>query len=112
MNWRRFNTKRLMAQLLALLMLVSPLGHLQPLAGISVFAAEPEQEVLSPADSSTNRIENKPDELIHRSYYITKRHVKALKIRAAVSDKPEEKDLSAIVRAALDFYLAEDLKNI
>jgi hypothetical protein len=74
--------------------------------------AEPEQEISSLTESSENKIDNKADELIHRSYYITKRHVKALKIRAAVSDKPEEKDLSAIVSAALDFYLADDLKNI
>ena len=59
-----------------------------------------------------NKTDNDLDKLVHKSYYITKRHVKALKIRTAFSDKPEEKDFSAIVRAALDLYLADDLKNI
>jgi len=59
-----------------------------------------------------NNKNNNLDELIHKSYYITKRHVKALKTRTAKSDKPEDKDFSSIIRAALDLYLADDLKNI
>ena len=55
---------------------------------------------------------NDLDELVHKSYYITKRHVKALKFRTAMSDKPEEKDFSAIVRAALDIYLADTLRDL
>ena len=43
--------------------------------------------------------------LIQKSYYITEAQYKALKIRAATSEDPIEKDLSAIVRAALDMYL-------
>jgi hypothetical protein len=62
--------------------------------------------------SKTKKVESDLDELVHKSYYITKRHVKALKIRTAHSDKPEEKDFSAIVRAALDLYLADTLKDI
>ena len=58
------------------------------------------------------KIESDLDELVHKSYYITKRHVKALKIRTALSDKPEEKDFSAIVRAALDLYLTDTLIDI
>jgi len=68
--------------------------------------------IKKPISKLSNKTDNKLDELVHKSYYITKRHVKALKIRTAVSDKPEEKDFSAIVRAALDLYLADDLKNI
>ena len=81
-----------------------------------------EQQIISPANppaennisptSSPAKKKNDLDELVHKSYYIKKRHVKALKIRTAISDKPEEKDFSAIVRAALDIYLADDLKNI
>jgi hypothetical protein len=66
---------------------------------------------ITPISNSANK-KNDLDTLVHKSYYITKRHVKALKIRTAVSDKPEEKDFSAVVRAALDLYLADDLKNI
>jgi hypothetical protein len=71
-----------------------------------------EKSINDKSISSPKKIDNDLDELIHKSYYITKRHVKALKFRTAVSDKPEEKDFSAIVRAALDLYLADDLKNI
>jgi hypothetical protein len=59
-----------------------------------------------PDSKLSNKTENNLDELVHKSYYITKRHVKALKMRTAISDKPEEKDFSAIVRAALDLYFA------
>jgi hypothetical protein len=66
---------------------------------------------IKPTSSPAKKKDNL-DELVHKSYYITKRHVKALKIRTAISDRPEEKDFSAIVRTALDLYLADDLKNI
>jgi len=65
-----------------------------------------------PVSKPLSKTDNNLDELVHKSYYITKRHVKALKMRTAISDKPEEKDFSAIIRAALDLYLADDLKNI
>lgn len=81
---------------------------------------KPEEQQVSPQSTITAKpvsklsakTDNELDDLIHKSYYITKRHVKALKIRTAVSNRPEEKDFSAIVRAALDLYLADDLKNI
>lgn len=76
-------------------------------------------------DNATPRIEDtaKPvltpevkepekDSLIHRTYYITKKQYRALKIKAAISNNPQEKDLSAIVRAALDAYLVDELKNL
>jgi len=47
-----------------------------------------------------------PAKFISRTYYITLEQYKALKLRAALSDDPEEKDISAIVRAALNKYLA------
>ena len=43
--------------------------------------------------------------LIRRTYYITEDIYRELKIKAAISDNPEEKDQSAIVRAALTQYL-------
>lgn len=39
------------------------------------------------------------------SLYLTPEQHKALKIRAVQSDNPKEKDISAIVRAAIDSYL-------
>lgn len=45
------------------------------------------------------------DTLIRRTYYITENIYRALKIRAASSDSPAEKDQSAIVRIALERYL-------
>jgi hypothetical protein len=55
---------------------------------------------------------NDLDELTHKSYYITKRQFKAIKMRIATSDSPEDKDHSSVVRAALNAYLAEDLKRL
>lgn len=52
------------------------------------------------------------ERLTLKSYYITPKLYKALKLRSAVSDRPEDKDLSAIVRAALTAYLAEELKRV
>lgn len=48
----------------------------------------------------------------HRSFYITEKQYKALKIRTALSNKPEDRDTSSIVRAALDMYLADTLKDL
>lgn len=48
---------------------------------------------------------NSGGNLIRRTYYITEDIYKALKIKAASSDNPTEKDQSAIVRAALKQYL-------
>ena len=42
---------------------------------------------------------------LHASFYITKDQYKALKMRAAISDRVEDKDLSTIVRTALGRYL-------
>ena len=52
------------------------------------------------------------DNLTLKSYYITPRLYKAMKLRAAMSDSPEDKDLSAIVRAALTAYLEEELARL
>lgn len=49
---------------------------------------------------------SKSERLLHRTFYITKDQSKALKRRAAESERPEDKDASAIVRAALDLYLS------
>ena len=71
-----------------------------------------ESTSLSTEQSVTEPIKNDLDEYVHKSFYITKRQVKAIKIRAATSDKPEEKDYSAIIRAALDAYLVDTLNAI
>lgn len=49
-----------------------------------------------------------PSKFISRTYYITPEQHKALKLRAASSDDPNEKDISAIVRAALDRYFSNE----
>jgi len=46
------------------------------------------------------------------TFYLTKRHQKALKMKAALSDRVEDKDQSAIVRALLDIHLADILKQV
>jgi len=46
--------------------------------------------------------------LVQKSYYITEAQYYAIKFIAATSDKPEEKDLSTIVRTAIDHYLFKD----
>ncbi len=47
------------------------------------------------------------EERLKRTVYVTRKQFKAMKLRAATSDKPEETDISAIVRAALDKYFNE-----
>jgi hypothetical protein len=47
------------------------------------------------------------DRLIQTTFDISERQYKALKLRVAVSDNPAEKDMSAVVRAALDACLAK-----
>jgi hypothetical protein len=49
---------------------------------------------------------------IQDGFYITPKQKKALKLRAAMSNRVEDKDKSAIVRAMLDTYLADELKQV
>ena len=44
--------------------------------------------------------------LISKGFYIEQRQFKAIKLLAATSDRVEDKDYSAIIRAAIDLYLA------
>jgi hypothetical protein len=91
----------------------------EKLENIPAVSKNPETEVISSQDIMLNsaaetkkQIKSELDKLVHKSYYITKRQVKALKMRAATSNSPEEKDFSAIVRSALDAYLADTLKHL
>jgi hypothetical protein len=93
--------------------------EMEKLESIPAISKNPEIEVISSQDTMLNsvaeqkkQIKSELDELVHKSYYITKRQVKALKMRVATSDSPEEKDFSAIVRSALDAYLADTLKYL
>jgi hypothetical protein len=52
------------------------------------------------------------EKLVLTSFYITKNQHKALKLKRALSDKPEDKDHSSIVRMLLDDYLADILKDL
>jgi len=63
------------------------------------------EEIETPKISETKK-EIHDKKFISRTYYITPEQYKALKLRAATSDNPNEKDISGIVRSALDQYLA------
>ena len=43
--------------------------------------------------------------LVQKSYYITKGQYKTLKVLAATSEEENEKDISSIIRTAIDEYL-------
>ena len=73
---------------------------------------EPPAEVRSPIVPRSGRRpkpENAIPKYVHKSYYITKEHVQALKRRAYFDDGL---DLSGHLRAALDQYLADDLEAL
>lgn len=71
--------------------------------GSSPFPPQPEQAPKSPGERAG---------FVGAYYRISPKHVKAIKIREAFSDDPKDKDKSAIVRAALDLYLRDELKNL
>ena len=52
------------------------------------------------------------EKLVQMAFYVTEKQRKALKLKTALADKPEDKDLSSIVRNALNIYLEDVLKNI
>jgi len=52
------------------------------------------------------------EKFMQTAFYITKKQHRALKIKAALGDNPEEKDQSSIVRAALNAYLADTLTTL
>jgi hypothetical protein len=73
---------------------------------------KPEQVTPAPTPKIKNRAENtaaqSPEEKrLKKTFYVTRKQFRAMKMRAATSDKPEEKDPSAIVRAAIDKYFDE-----
>jgi hypothetical protein len=61
--------------------------------------------------SQESKKEQAKEKLIQTAFYITAEQHKAMKIKAALKEKPEDKDLSSIVRAALDIYLADTIKD-
>lgn len=81
------------------------------------FLPDPEEVELEPETTEpTIKVRKKPgkkpstdEKLIQRAFYITEKHTKALKLQTILGD---EKDMSAIVRAALDIYLADVLNTI
>lgn len=73
---------------------------------------EPKLETTEPIIKVRKKPGKKPstdEKLIQRAFYITEKHTKALKLQTILGD---EKDMSAIVRAALDIYLADVLNTI
>ena len=61
-----------------------------------------------PEKSVVNNVSKK---LVRKTYYITEEQYKAIRVLAATSENPDEKDLSAIIRNALDLYLGLDKQN-
>jgi len=52
------------------------------------------------------------EKLFPITLYITEKQRKAMKIKTALGNKPEDKDLSSIVRAALELYLSDTLTGL
>jgi len=52
------------------------------------------------------------DNLIRITAYVTEKQRKALIMKKALSNKPEDKDFSSIVRTMIDTYLADILKDL
>ncbi|MCL2173666.1 MAG: hypothetical protein FWB84_08580 [Candidatus Bathyarchaeota archaeon] len=82
-------------------------------------AVLPKTEPKKPVETKKTTVAPKPtqekkvdEKIIQATFYITKRQHKALKMKVALSDGGEDKDQSAIVRTAIDLYLAETLKQI
>ena len=57
---------------------------------------------------AANNVSGDGEELITKTFRITKSLHRALKIRSATSNDPNEKDISAIVRTALEQYLSKE----
>lgn len=75
-------------------------------------STEPEIKDPEVKKVETNERSEDKEKLVQTAFYITPKHRRALKIKAATDGTPQNKDQSAIVRAALDMYLAETLKTI
>jgi hypothetical protein len=77
--------------------IVAPTTKVQPSAPVA--------EVKSSKNSKRNIPVETKEKLTQISVYVTKDQRRTLKMRAAMSDDPKEKDISAVVRTALDRYL-------
>jgi hypothetical protein len=72
-------------------------------------ADKEETKGAQPGQDAGNRRKTGEGTLVQTAFYITQKQRAALKIKAATSDDPRDKDQSAIVRSALDAYLADIL---
>ena len=70
-------------------------------------AAEKEKNLNTETGQKTQK-----DKLLPITLYITEKQRKAMKIKTALGSNLEDKDLSSIVRAALDIYLSDTLKDL
>jgi len=71
-----------------------------------------EKEKKSNIKSETAGESAQKEKLVPITLYITEKQRKAMKIKTALGNKPEDKDLSSVVRAALDIYLADTLTGL
>jgi len=52
------------------------------------------------------------EKLVKIGVYITEKQRKAIRMKIALGNKPEDKDISSISRAAFDAYLVDILKDL
>ena len=86
-----------------------------PAAGVPAAGAEgilPKEQkatfVKIPTMSQPEKPPSEHQKLVRKSYYVTPGQHKALKIKAANGETEEEKDISTIIRNAIDQYLAKN----
>ncbi|MCL1912345.1 MAG: hypothetical protein FWG10_00325 [Eubacteriaceae bacterium] len=77
-----------------------------------IFPPSVASEAQSPADSkelviAAGQAKSTKAALVRKTVYITEQQNKAIKLKIALSEDPKDKDLSSIVRTALDLYLNE-----
>jgi hypothetical protein len=79
-------------------------------AFLSIMGKNPANKAPIQAKNETPT-EPQTKQLVQTAFYITKEQQKALKMKIALSDRAEDRNYSAIVRSALDAYLADILKK-
>ena len=76
--------------------------------GADAVAAEPAQEAAEALEAIAMPAKADKPAIVRRTVYITHEQNQAIKMRIATSEDRKDKDLSAIVRSALDIYLFDD----
>ena len=64
-------------------------------------------EAIPASTKKQTSVQPQAQKLVRKSYYVTPAQHKALKIKAATGDTAADKDISTIIRSAIDMYLAK-----